>query len=143
VASIYNCFALADKIGREGCGVNPIAGINNLQGSFDMGCAPDLLTGFQNIDDAAAKKRFEQQWNAKLPELKGRSVEELLADSKSPLKALVIVDHDDGIIKFADRLKSLPFVAYIGAFTNKVADFAHVVLPITTYIETDGTFTNA
>ncbi|HQL43084.1 MAG TPA: molybdopterin-dependent oxidoreductase [Spirochaetota bacterium] len=143
VASIYNCFALADKIGREGCGVNPVAGINNLQGSFDMGCAPDLLTGFQNIDDAAAKKRFEQQWNAKLPELKGRSVEELLADSKSPLKALVIVDHDDGIIKFADRLKSLPFVAYIGAFTNKVADFAHVVLPITTYIETDGTFTNA
>ncbi|MCX8123170.1 MAG: molybdopterin-dependent oxidoreductase [Spirochaetes bacterium] len=141
IASIYNVFVLADKIGKEGCGVNPIAGINNLQGSFDMGCAPDLLTGFQSIDDAQARKKFEKMWGA-LPASKGKTVEQLLTDSASPLKALVIVDHDDGIVKYADRLKSLPFVAYIGAFTNKVAEFAHVVLPIATYIETDGTFTN-
>lgn len=143
VASMYNLFALAGKIGKEGCGVNPIAGINNLQGSFDMGCAPDLLTGFQSINDATAKKNFEKKWGQQLPQFNGKTVEQLLSDSSSPLKALVIVDHDDGIVKYADRLQSLPFVAYIGTFTNKVADFAHVVLPITTYIETDGTFTNA
>lgn len=143
IASIFNAFVLADKIGKEGCGVNPIAGINNLQGSFDMGCAPDLLTGFQSIDNTAARKKFEENWGQELPTFKGKTVEQLLADSSSLLKALVIVDHDDGIVKYADRLKSLPFVAYIGAFTNKVADFAHIVLPITTYIETDGTFTNA
>ena len=142
IASIFNAFVLADKIGREGCGVNPIAGINNLQGSFDMGCAPDLLTGFQSINDTAAKKKFEKAWGQELPTFKGKTVEQLLADSSSPLKALVIVDHDDGVVKYADRIKSLPFVAYIGAFTNKVADLAHVVLPVTTYIETDGTFTN-
>ncbi len=143
VASIFNLFVLADKIGKEGCGVNPIAGINNLQGSFDMGCAPDLLTGFQSIDDAVVRKKFEKKWKDQLPASKGKTVEELLSNNSSPLKALVIVDHDDGIVRFSERLKSLPFVAYIGSFTNKVAVYAHVVLPVTTYIETDGTFTNA
>ncbi len=132
----------SEQIKRAGCGVNPITGINNLQGSYDMGIAPDLLTGFQSITDNAAREMFNKEWGAKIPSEPGKSIYEHFIGGSSKLKALVAVEHDEMIVRNADEISKMDFVAYIGSFRNKFMDYANVVLPITTYIETDGTYTN-
>ena len=140
ISYIYNLFVVAGKIGKEGCGVNPIAGIANLQGSYDMGAAPDLLTGFQSIKDQDAVKKFNKAWGSDVPAENGKDVYELLAAKK--LKGLVVVDHDEIIVRQSDALKALDFIIYFGAFNNPFTEYADVVIPIGTYVESDGTFTN-
>jgi len=140
VSYILNLFLLAGKIGREGCGVNPITGINNLQGSYDMGIAPDLLPGFQAVSDKAALDRFGKEWGVSLNATPGKTVYDLLATNK--LKALVVVDHDETIIRNAIEISKLDFVAFMGAYKHDCMNYAHVVLPIAEYIATDGTYTN-
>ncbi|HDP80025.1 MAG TPA: hypothetical protein ENN21_04190 [Spirochaetes bacterium] len=142
IGYIYNLFLMAGQIGREGCGVNPVAGLNNLQGGYDMGVAPDLLTGFQKVSDPGAAKKFADAWGAGFYDGPGRPVYDLLADPSTPLRALLVADHDEGIIKYAEQIQKLDFVAYTGAFKNPFTELAHVVLPIASYIETDGTYTN-
>ncbi len=142
IGYIYNLFLMAGKVGKEGCGVNPVAGLNNLQGGYDMGLAPDLLTGFQPLADAAVTKKFADAWKADVPSTPGTPVYELLSNQSSKLKALVVVDHDEGIVRYADAIKKLDFVAYVGAFKNPFAEYAHVVLPVATYVQEDATFTN-
>jgi predicted molibdopterin-dependent oxidoreductase YjgC len=141
ISYIYNLFLMSGKIGREGSGVNPITGINNLQGSYDMGIAPDLLTGFQPISDAAAVDKFSREWGVTLPAAPGRSIYELLSGGGKP-RAMVVVEHDESIITNVNEIRDMDFVAYIGSFKNNFMDYAHVVLPIATYVEADGTYTN-
>lgn len=138
VSYIYNLYLMAGKVGKEGCGVNPITGINNLQGSYDMGIAPDLLSGFQSLSDSAAADKFGKEWGVKLNAKAGKSPNELMGK----LKALVAVDHDETIIRNLNDVTKMEFVAYIGSYQNNCMNYAHVVLPIATYAETDGTFTN-
>lgn len=142
IGYIFNLLAMTGKIGREGCGVNPVAGLNNLQGGYDMGCAPDLLTGFQPLSDPEAVKKFSNAWGTELNTTPGSSVYDLLASEPSKLRALVVVDHDEGMIRSAEAIQKLDFVAYIGSYTNRFMNYADVVLPIARYIEEDGTFTN-
>ncbi len=138
VSYIYNLYLMAGKIGKEGCGVNPVTGINNLQGSYDMGIAPDLLSGFQSLSDGSAAGKFSKEWGVSLNTKAGKSPNEL----GSKLKALVVVDHDETIVRNVNEISKMDFVAYIGSYQNGFMDHAHVVLPIATYVETDGTYTN-
>ncbi len=140
---IYNIFLMTGKIGKEGCGVNPIANISNMQGSYDMGITPDHLTGSQPVADKSVIDKFNKQWGASLNTAPGAAVHDLLENKNSDLKALVVIDHDDGIIQHPERIGNLDFVAYIGAFKNPFMKYADVVLPISAFTETDGTFTNA
>ncbi len=143
IGYIFNLLAITGNIGREGCGVNPVTGLNNLQGGYDMGCAPDLLTGFQPLSNPDAVQKFNQAWGVSLNTAPGRSVYDLLSNTPGQLKALVAVDHDEGIIRCGSAIQQLDFVVYIGAYQNRFMDYAHVVLPVASYIEEDGTFTNA
>ncbi|TAL32204.1 MAG: hypothetical protein EPN93_16440 [Spirochaetes bacterium] len=143
IGYIFNLYLMAGKVGKEACGVNPIAGLNNLQGGYDMGVAHDLLTGFQSPADGAVTKRFSSVWGSDIPSAAGAPVYGMLADPASKLKALMVVDHDEGIIRSADAIKKLDFVAYVGAYQNAFTELATVVLPITTYMEDEGTFTNS
>jgi len=138
VSYIFNLYVMAGKIGKEGCGVNPITGINNLQGSYDMGIAPDLLTGFQSLSDGTVASKFGKEWGVNLNAKAGKAPNELMGK----LKALVTVDHDETIIRNVNEVSKMDFVAYIGSYQNNCMNYAHVVLPIATYVETDGTFTN-
>jgi len=138
IGYIFNLFLMAGKIGREGCGVNPVTGINNLQGSYDMGIAPDLLTGFQSLADKSAVDRFNKEWGVKLNTHPGKSI----CESSGKLKALVVVDHDETIVRNVNEIAKMDFVAYIGSYKNDFVNYAHVVFPVATYAETDGTFTN-
>ena len=143
ISYIFNLFAMTGNIGKEGCGVNPITGINNLQGGYDMGCAPDLLTGFQQLADQAAVKKFNAAWGAELSTTAGKSVPDLLAEAPGQLKALVVIDHDEGLIRNAAALQKVDFIAYISTYKNPFMDHAHIVLPAARYIAEDGTFTNS
>lgn len=142
VSYIYNLFLLAGKAGGENCGVNPLTGIANLQGGYDMGAAPDLLTGFQKVDDSSVLKKFNDAWEADLNPVPGRDIYDLLGDPSSGLKALVVADHDEGIIRYKKEIEKLEFVAYIGTYLNPFMELADVVIPVAGSIENDGTYTN-
>ena len=126
VAMIYDLFLLAGKVGREGCGVNPVTGVCNIVGGYDMGAARGFLPGYRKAEGASS----------------GRTPDELLAADLPPLKALVVSDHDEELVRHADRIKKLDLIVYVGAYRNPFADLAHIVLPAATYAEADGTFTN-
>ncbi len=142
VSYIYNLFLLAGKVGGEHCGVNPLTGITNLQGGYDMGAAPDLLTGFQKLDDSSVLQKFNNVWGMELNPIPGRDIYDLLSDPSSGLKALVVADHDEGVIRYKKEIEKLEFVAYIGTYLNPFMDLADVVIPVAGSIENDGTYTN-
>lgn len=142
ISYLFNLFLITGKIGKTGCGINPITGINNLQGSYDMGIAPDLLTGFQPLKDRLAFEKFTGAWQSMMNTCPGYEIYDLLENDHSALKALFVVDHDDGIIRHADRIKDIEFVIYAGAYRNQFMEYADLVLPIASCIEEDGTFTN-
>jgi len=142
-ALLFDLFLAAGKVGREGCGVNPVTGISNLRGASDMGAAPDMLPGFRPLPDTAAAAGFEAAWKSRINARPGRRVDDLLRDPALPLKALVVVDHDDEINLEADAVRKLDYVVYLGAYANPFADLARAVLPTTSYAEADGTYTNA
>jgi formate dehydrogenase major subunit len=127
IAMAHNLLLAAGKAGREGCGLLPATGICNIAGSWDMGATPRFRPGYT-----------KPGLNGK----PGKTVGELLAASPSRLRALVVADHDEGIIRRAGAIRGLDFVVYVGAFDNPFTRLAHVVLPAATYAETDGTYTN-
>jgi len=138
VKMIYNLFLLAGKIGKPASGVNPVPGINNLQGGIDMGAVPNRLTGFQDVRDSEVVEKFQEAWGGEFYAEPGKPVYELLKDKP---KLLFVVDHDEGIIKNAEEIRQVETVVYIGAYDNPFKELADIVLPITPYIETEGTYT--
>lgn len=126
VALLFDLFLAAGKIGREGCGVNPVTGISNIVGSYDVGASPRFLAGYRRAEGAAA----------------GRTPRELLAAGSTSLKAMLAADRDEEIIRHAAELRKLECLVYVGAYANPFAEFAHVVIPAATYAETEGTYTN-
>ena len=126
-ALLFDLFLAAGKIGREGCGVNPVTGICNIVGSYDVGATPRFLAGPRRAEGPAA----------------GRTPRQLLALEPTPLKALIVADRDEEIVRHAAKLQALDCVVYVGAYENPFTEFAHVVIPAATYAETDGTYTNA
>lgn len=142
VAVLFDLFLAAGKIGRPGCGVNPVTGICNIVGSYDMGTAPDLLPGYAKTSDPAASIKFASLWQSKKAAPSGRSVNDLLSAEPMPLKALVVVDHDEEIIRRRKAVEAVETVIYIGAYANEFQDLADIVIPSATYAESDGTFTN-
>lgn len=146
MAMLLNLFLMSGKVGGEKGGLYPVTGVSNLLGSYDMGCSPVFLPGYGKIDDGAARARMEKFWGMSLAPGPGRSVNEALSFPDSKVRALVVVDHDEEISADAAQTKELvgklDFVLYLGAYENKFARLAHMVLPLTTYVEDDGTYTN-
>jgi predicted molibdopterin-dependent oxidoreductase YjgC len=126
VALLYDLFLAAGKVGREGCGVNPVTGICNIVGSYDVGAGARFLPGHRRAGGPDP----------------GRTPRELLAITPTPLKAVVVADRDEEIVRHAAKIKGLECVVYLGAYANAFTDFAHIVLPTATFAEADGTYTN-
>jgi len=138
VKMIFNLFLLAGKVGSPASGVNPVPGINNLQGGIDMGAVPNRLTGFQDVRDIATIDKFQKTWGSEFCADPGKSVYNLLQEKP---KLLFVVDHDEGIIKNAEEIRQVDTVVYLGAYENPFTELADIVLPIASYIEGDGTVT--
>ncbi|HOK01672.1 MAG TPA: molybdopterin-dependent oxidoreductase [Spirochaetota bacterium] len=142
VSYIANLFLVAGKVGKENCGLNSITGLANLQGGYDMGVAPDLLTGFQSYSDGAVRSKFEKAWQVQLPADVGNDVYQLLENKNNDLKVLFVAEHDEGIVKYEKEIANLDFVVYFGSYDNPFVNHADVVFPIAALIEDDGTYTN-
>jgi len=148
VMLLCNLALLAGAVGRPGVGINPLRGQNNVQGSADMGCQPDLLTGYAPVDDPRARARFESAWGRPLPAAPGRRLPEMLDAARAgAIRGLFILgedivqtDPDSGRTRAA--LAALELLVVQELFLSETARLAHVVLPGASFLEKEGTFTN-
>ena len=148
VAGLSNIAMVCGKIGRPGCGVNPIRGQNNVQGACDMGAMPTDFPGYQKVADPQVVAKFEQGWGTTLSHGVGlRSTEILPAAIEGRVKGLFIFGEDpvrtDPDTQHVIRaLTSLDFLVVDELFMTETAKYADVVLPGRSYAEKEGTFTN-
>src|SRR5712675_2784486 len=137
------------NVGREGVGVNPLRGQNNVQGSCDMGSFPHEFPGYRHVSDDSVRGQFERRWNVKLlaePGLRIPNMFEAALDGE--FKALYIEGEDIGqsdpnTQHVTAALAAMECVVVQDLFLNETAKFAHVFLPGSSFLEKDGTFTNA
>lgn len=148
VGALANLSLLTGQIGREATGVNPLRGQNNVQGACDMGALPDVLPGYQKLDNEDAINKFKKEWGEDFAAERGRSLGEMMDGAiDGSIKSLFIMaenpmlsDPDLKHIKHA--LESLELLVVQDIFMSETAKLAHVVLPGASFIEKDGTFTN-
>jgi formate dehydrogenase major subunit len=149
VMAIANLAMATGNIGRRGVGVNPLRGQNNVQGSCDMGSFPHELPGYRHVSDDAVREQFEVLWGAELRGDPGMRIPNMLdAAVVGEFKALFVQGEDiaqsDPNTQHVQRaLESMELVIVQDLFLNETARFAHVFLPGTSFLEKDGTFTNA
>lgn len=148
VMSMSNLAMLVGKVGKPGCGVNPLRGQNNVQGACDMGCMPYDFPGYQKVNNPEVIAKFEKAWHVPLNRNTGlTSTKVLPAATAGNVKGLyifgedpIVTDPDTGHVRQA--LESLDFLVVQELFMTETAAYADVVLPGISYAEKDGTFTN-
>ena len=149
VMAIANLAMATGNIGRPGVGVNPLRGQNNVQGSCDMGSFPHELPGYRHISDAATRALFEAAWGVKLDPEPGLRIPNMLdAAVDGHFKGIYIQGEDiaqsDPDTKHVTAgLEAMECVVVHDLFLNETANYAHVFLPGSTFLEKDGTFINA
>jgi formate dehydrogenase major subunit len=149
VMGIANLAMVTGNIGRRGVGVNPLRGQNNVQGACDMGSFPHELSGYRHISDSATRELFEGEWGGKLDPEPGLRIPNMLdAALDGSFRALYvqgedILQSDPNTHHVAAGLKAMELVIVHDLFLNETANYAHVFLPGSTFLEKDGTFTNA
>ncbi len=148
VFSIANLALMTGNLGKESAGVNPLRGQNNVQGSTDMGCTPNMYPGYQRVTIPAIREKFEALWKAKLSDKEGMTATEMIpAAEKGILKALYIMGEnpvvsDPNSTHTVKALKKLDLLVVQDIFMTETAELAHVVLPGSSFAEKVGTFTN-
>ena len=149
VMAIANLAMATGNIGRPGVGVNPLRGQNNVQGACDMGSFPHELSGYRHISDAATRALFEADWNVSLDAEPGLRIPNMLdAALDGSFRALYvqgedILQSDPNTHHVAAGLAAMDCVIVHDLFLNETANYAHVFLPGSTFLEKNGTFTNA
>ena len=149
VMAMANLAMATGNIGRDGVGVNPLRGQNNVQGSCDMGSFPHEFSGYRHVSDDSVREQFEALWGAELRGEPGMRIPNMLdAAVMGEFKALFVQGEDiaqsDPNTQHVQRaLESMELVIVQDLFLNETARYAHVFLPGTSFLEKDGTFTNA
>jgi formate dehydrogenase major subunit len=149
VMAIANLAMCTGNIGRPGVGVNPLRGQNNVQGSCDMGSFPHELSGYRHISLDEPRHLFENDWGVTLDKEPGLRIPNMLdAAVDGTFKGIYIQGEDilqsDPDTKHVSAgLAAMECVVVQDLFLNETARFAHVFLPGSTFLEKDGTFTNA
>lgn len=149
VMGIANLAMLTGNLGREGVGVNPLRGQNNVQGSCDMGSFPHELPGYRHVSDPGVRSLFEEDWKISLQSEPGLRIPNMFdAAISGRFRGLYcqgedVAQSDPNTQHVEHALRSLDCLIVQDIFLNETARFAHVFLPGTSFLEKDGTFTNA
>ena len=149
VIGIANLAMACGMVGREGVGVNPLRGQNNVQGSCDMGSFPHELPGYRHISDSTVRAQFDAAWGVTLNPEPGLRIPNMLdAALEGSFKALYVqgedpAQSDPNTQHVAAALSAMECVVVQDIFLNETAKYAHVFLPGASFLEKDGTFTNA
>lgn len=149
VMGIANLAMATGNVGREGVGINPLRGQNNVQGSCDMGSFPHELPGYRHISDSITRALFEEAWQVELQAEPGLRIPNMFdAAAHGTFLGLYvqgedIVQSDPNTHHVAHALSSMECIVVQDIFLNETAKYAHVFLPGASFLEKDGTFTNA
>ncbi len=148
--SLINLALLTGKIGRYGCGLNPLRGQNNVQGGGDMGALPNKFVGFQDVTDDAIRRRFEGAWTCEIPGRPGRNQTQILEGMESgEVRAAYIIGEnpirsDANASRVEAAFDRLDFLVVQDIFLTATGRRADVLLPAAVgWCETDGTVTNS
>ena len=146
VVSTANLAMLTGNVGREGTGVNPLRGQNNVQGACDMGALPNYLPGYGKVTDEATRKRYEESWKVELPQEEGLTIVEMMNACGEGIRAMFVMGEnplisDPDVNHVREQLGKLDFLVVSDMFLSETAEVADVVLPIASFAEKDGTFT--
>jgi formate dehydrogenase major subunit len=137
------------NLGREGVGVSPLRGQNNVQGSCDMGSFPHEFSGYRHVADDATRALFEDMWKTKLGAEPGLRIPNMFeAALDGSFKGLYIqgedfAQSDPNTAHVTAALSAMECIVIQDIFHNETSRFAHVFLPGSSFLEKDGTFTNA
>ncbi|MCL5673101.1 MAG: formate dehydrogenase subunit delta [Deltaproteobacteria bacterium] len=148
VLAIANLAMLTGNIGRKGVGVSPLRGQNNVQGAADMGAEPATLPGYRHISDDNIRNLFENEWNVKIDKDPGMRLPDMLRNALAgKFKGLYvfgedIVQTDPDSNRIIESLKAMDLVIVHDLFKTVTSEYAHVILPGSSFLEKDGTFTN-
>ncbi len=148
VKSVANLAMLCGKMGKPGCGVNPLRGQNNVQGACDMGALFNTLPGYAGLVSEETFARYEELWGVKLPRRQGKAATEVWdAIHEGDIKGLYIMGEDPVLADpnaghAVEALKKTEFLLVQDIFLTDTAKMADVVLPAACYAEKDGTFTS-
>ena len=149
VMGIANLAMVTGNVGREGVGVNPLRGQNNVQGACDMGSFPHELPGYRHISDSTTRAEFEEAWGVNLSPEPGLRIPNMFeAALEGSFLGLYcegedIVQSDPNTQHVTAALSAMECVVVQDIFLNETAKYAHVFLPGSSFMEKDGTFTNA
>ena len=149
VMAIANLAMATGNIGRPGVGVNPLRGQNNVQGSCDMGSFPHELSGYRHVSDDGARTMFETLWRTPLDAEPGLRIPNMLdAAIEGRFKGIYIqgediLQSDPNTKHVAAAFAAMECVVVHDLFLTETANYAHVFLPGSTFLEKSGTFTNA
>jgi formate dehydrogenase major subunit len=149
VMGIANIAMATGNIGREGVGVNPLRGQNNVQGSCDMGSFPHELPGYRHVSDPITRAAFDREWNVTIDSEPGLRIPNMFeAALDGSFLGLYcqgedIVQSDPNTQHVEAALRAMECVVVQDIFLNETAKFAHVFLPGSSFLEKNGTFTNA
>jgi formate dehydrogenase alpha subunit len=148
VRSVANLVTLTGNIGREFTGVNPLRGQNNVQGSSDAACLPNVYPGYQRVDLPDVRQKFETSWGVALSPNPGLTATEMIdAAVEGKISAMYIMGEnpvitDPNMHHTIKALESLEFLVVQDIFMTDTAEFADVVLPAACSFEKDGTYSN-
>jgi formate dehydrogenase major subunit len=149
VMGMANLAMATGNIGREGVGVNPLRGQNNVQGSCDMGSFPHELSGYRHVSDDTVRAVFEDAWGTSIDAEPGLRIPNMYTEAlDGDFKGIFIqgedlAQSDPNSRHVRAALRAMELVVVQDLFLNETAEFAHVFLPGTSFLEKDGTFTNA
>ena len=149
VMGIANLAMATGNLGREGVGVSPLRGQNNVQGSCDMGSFPHEFSGYRHVSDDATRALFESMWKVQLGSEPGLRIPNMFeAALDGTFRGLYIqgedfAQSDPNTAHVTAALSAMECIVIQDIFHNETAKFAHVFLPGSSFLEKDGTFTNA
>ncbi|MGD9538787.1 MAG: formate dehydrogenase subunit alpha [Alphaproteobacteria bacterium] len=149
VMGMANLAMATGNIGRRGVGVNPLRGQNNVQGSCDMGSFPHEFSGYRHVSEDPVRELFERAWGIGLDAEPGLRIPNMLdAAVDGSFKGLYvqgedIAQSDPDTQHVTAGLEAMECVVVQDLFLNETANYAHVFLPGASFLEKDGTFTNA
>jgi formate dehydrogenase major subunit len=139
---------ITGNVGRQGTGLHPLRGQNNVQGASDAGLIPMFYPDYQKVDSAEGWSRFEEAWGRELDHERGLTVTEIIGSAlHGGVRGMYMMGEnpflsDPNINKVRKALAALDFLVVQDIFLTETAEFADVVLPATSYLEKEGTYTN-
>jgi formate dehydrogenase (coenzyme F420) alpha subunit len=147
VQNEINLALITGNLGKPGTGVNPLRGQNNVQGTCDVGAMPNVLPGYQLVDDDEARQSVEEVWGFEVPDEPGLTNVELSHEFGESVKGLYVMGENPVVSepdanRVIERIQDLEFMVAQDIFMTETAEYADVVLPATTWAERGGTVTN-